>query len=162
MVQYTPLVLSFTQAHLCDTPLCNASCDHCAIPHKKINKHERVLRYYRYKYRAIWRVSHDMKSIAAGPLRLAVVIAMAIIGHKLFSKRNGGNGGAWCESTSKGTSPAPTVFTHTHTQACIAWTLVRGGVSFLSHLSTLQKAEETPKPQNARSSGNLVTRIAAT
>ena len=35
-----PLVLSFTQAHLCDTPFCNISRDNCAIPHK--NQHERV------------------------------------------------------------------------------------------------------------------------
>ena len=50
-----PLVLSFTQAHLRDTPFCNVSRDNCAIPHE--NRHERVLRYYRYKYRAIWKVS---------------------------------------------------------------------------------------------------------
>ena len=50
-----PLVLSFTKAHLCDTPFCNISRDNCAIPHE--NKHERVLRYYRYKYRAIRKVS---------------------------------------------------------------------------------------------------------
>ena len=47
-----PLVRSFTQAHLCDTPFCNVSRDNCAIPHK--NKHERVLRHYRCKYRAIF------------------------------------------------------------------------------------------------------------
>ena len=35
---YTPLVLSFTQAHLCYTPFYNVSCDKCAIPHE--NKHE--------------------------------------------------------------------------------------------------------------------------
>ena len=46
-----PMVLSFTQAHLCDTPFCNISRDNCAIPDK--NQHKRVLRYYRYKYRAI-------------------------------------------------------------------------------------------------------------
>ena len=46
-----PLVLSFTHAHLCDTPFCNISRDNCAIPHK--NKHDRVLRYYRYKFRKI-------------------------------------------------------------------------------------------------------------
>ena len=52
MVRYPPpLLLSFTQTHLCNTPLCNISRNSCAIPHK--NKHERVLRYYRYKYRAI-------------------------------------------------------------------------------------------------------------
>ena len=51
MVRYPPLVLSFTKAHLCDTPFCNTSRDNCAIPHK--NKHEMILRYYRYKYRAI-------------------------------------------------------------------------------------------------------------
>ena len=62
MVRYPPLALSFTQAHLCDTPLCNVSRDNCAIPHE--NKQENVLRYYRYK------VSRDMKSIVAGPLRL--------------------------------------------------------------------------------------------
>ena len=39
-VRYPPLVLSFAQAHLCDTPFCNVSRDYCAIPHK--NKHERV------------------------------------------------------------------------------------------------------------------------
>ena len=54
-LRYPPVVLSFTQAHLCDTPFCNVSRDTCAIPHK--NKHEKVLRYYRYKYRAIWKVS---------------------------------------------------------------------------------------------------------
>ena len=46
-----PLVLNFIQTHLCDTPFCNVSRDNCAIPHK--NKHERISRYYRYKYRAI-------------------------------------------------------------------------------------------------------------
>ena len=60
IVRYPPLVLNFTQAHLCDTPFCNVSRDNCAIPHK--NKHERVLRYYPLQ------VSRDMKSIAAGPL----------------------------------------------------------------------------------------------
>ena len=41
MVRYPPpLVLNFTQTHLCDTPFCNVSRDNCAIPHK--NKHERV------------------------------------------------------------------------------------------------------------------------
>ena len=38
MVRYLPLVLNFTQTHLCDTPFCNVSCDNCAIPIK--NKHE--------------------------------------------------------------------------------------------------------------------------
>ena len=42
-------MLSFTQAHVCGTPFCNISRDSCAIPHK--NKHDRVLRYHRYKYR---------------------------------------------------------------------------------------------------------------
>ena len=56
MVRYPPLVLSFTQAYLCDTQFCNVSRENCAIPHK--SKHERVSRYYRYeKYRAIWKVS---------------------------------------------------------------------------------------------------------
>ena len=50
-VRYPPLALSFTQAQQCDTPFCNISRDNCAMPHK--NKHERVLRYYRYKCRAI-------------------------------------------------------------------------------------------------------------
>ena len=31
MVRYPPLVLSFTQTHLCDTPFCNVSRDTCAI-----------------------------------------------------------------------------------------------------------------------------------
>ena len=55
LVRYPRLVLGFTQAHLCDTPFCNISRNNCAIPHK--NKHENVLRYYRYKYCAIWKVS---------------------------------------------------------------------------------------------------------
>ena len=38
MVRYPLLVLSFTQARLCDTPFCNVLRDNCAIPHK--NKHE--------------------------------------------------------------------------------------------------------------------------
>ena len=52
---HPPLVLSFTQAHLCDTPFCKISHDNCAVPHK--NKHERVWRYYRYKYCAVRKVS---------------------------------------------------------------------------------------------------------
>ena len=46
------LVLSFAQAHLCDTPFAT----HCTITVRypiKNEKHERVLRYYRYKYSAI-------------------------------------------------------------------------------------------------------------
>ena len=36
MVRYPPpLVLSFTHAHLCDTPFCNVSRDNCAISHFK-------------------------------------------------------------------------------------------------------------------------------
>ena len=57
-----PLVLSFTQAHMCDTPICNVSRDHCSTCHE--NKHEIVLRDYRYKHR------RNMKSIVAGPLSL--------------------------------------------------------------------------------------------
>ena len=60
MVRYPPLVLSFTQAHLCDTPFCNILRDNCAIPHK--NKHERVFAILSLQ------VSRDMRSIAAGPL----------------------------------------------------------------------------------------------
>ena len=34
MVPYPPpLVLSFVQAHLCDTPFCYIFRDNCAIPH---------------------------------------------------------------------------------------------------------------------------------
>ena len=40
MVRYPPLILGFTQAHLCDIPFRNVSRDNCAIPHE--NKHERV------------------------------------------------------------------------------------------------------------------------
>ena len=50
-----PLVPSFTQTYQCDTPFCNISRDTCAIPQE--NKHEKYLRYYRWKYRAIWKVS---------------------------------------------------------------------------------------------------------
>ena len=55
MVRYPPLILYFRQEHLCDTPFCNVSREKVAIPHK--NQRERVLRYYRYKYCAIWKVS---------------------------------------------------------------------------------------------------------
>ena len=37
-VAFPPWVLSFTQAHLCDTPFCNISRDICAIPHKSANR----------------------------------------------------------------------------------------------------------------------------
>ena len=50
-----PLLMSFTQAHLCDTPCCNVWRDICVMPQK--NKHERVLQYYRYKHGAIRKVS---------------------------------------------------------------------------------------------------------
>ena len=60
MVRYPPLVLSFTQAHLCDTPFCNISRDNCAIPHKKqARKSFAILSL---------QASRDMKSIATGPL----------------------------------------------------------------------------------------------
>ena len=53
------LALNFRQAHLC-------------IPHK--NKCERVLRYSRYRYRAI------IKSIAAGPLRIiALRVTLSVV-----------------------------------------------------------------------------------
>ena len=50
-----PLVLSLTQTYQCDTPFCNISRDTCAISQE--NKHDNILRYYRSKYRAIWKVS---------------------------------------------------------------------------------------------------------
>ena len=50
----TSLAISFTEAHLCDTPSCNIACDNCAISHK--NKHEKLW-YDRYKYRVIRKVS---------------------------------------------------------------------------------------------------------
>ena len=63
MVRYSPLVLSSTQAHLCDTPFCNISRDNCAIPHKKQARKSFAIRSLQ--------VSFDMKSIAAGPLSLS-------------------------------------------------------------------------------------------
>ena len=51
MVRYpSPPYYLVLQRHICNTPFCNISRDNCAIPHK--NKHEIILRYYRYKYRA--------------------------------------------------------------------------------------------------------------
>ena len=47
-----PLVHSFTQAHLCDTQCSDVSRDNHATPHK--NKREKVWRYYRFRYRAMW------------------------------------------------------------------------------------------------------------
>ena len=60
MVRYPPLVLSFTQAHQCDTPFCNISRDNCAIPHKKQARESFAI--------LSLQVSRDMKSIAPGPL----------------------------------------------------------------------------------------------
>ena len=40
MVRYPLLALSFTQAHLCDTPFCNVSRDNSAIPHKNLRLQE--------------------------------------------------------------------------------------------------------------------------
>ena len=60
-MRYPPLALSFTQAHLCDTPFCYVSRDICAIPHKKTST-KKVFAILSLQ------VSRDMKSIAAGPL----------------------------------------------------------------------------------------------
>ena len=43
MVRYPPLAVSFTQAHLCETPSCNVLRDSCAIPHKNKNSLEKGL-----------------------------------------------------------------------------------------------------------------------
>ena len=60
-VRYPPLVPSFTQTYQCDTPFCNISRDTCAIPPgKQARKCFAILSL---------KVSRDMKSIAAGPLR---------------------------------------------------------------------------------------------
>ena len=58
MVRYPPLVLSFTQAHLCDTPFFNISRDNCAIPHKNLTGTKEfcdtiaasIARYGKYRY----------------------------------------------------------------------------------------------------------------
>ena len=60
MVRYPPFVLSFTQAHPCDTPLCNVSRDTCAIPPKK----QAPTSFEILSLQA----SRDVKGIAAGPL----------------------------------------------------------------------------------------------
>ena len=56
-----PWVPCFTQAHLCDTPFCNISRDTCAIPPGKQARNNFAI--------LSLKVSRDMKSIAAGPLR---------------------------------------------------------------------------------------------
>ena len=55
--------LGFTQAHLCDTPFCNVSCNTCAILHKEKQAQKSFARLSS-------QVSRDMKSIVAGPLSL--------------------------------------------------------------------------------------------
>ena len=57
MARSLPLVLNFTQTHLCDTPFCNISRDNCAIPHKKTSTKEfcdtiatSITRYKKYRY----------------------------------------------------------------------------------------------------------------
>ena len=59
-----PLLLSFTQAHLCDTLFCNISRDNCAMPQKQARKSFAILSLL---------ASRDMKSIATGPLRWRTV-----------------------------------------------------------------------------------------
>ena len=54
-----PLLLSFTQAHQCDTQFCNISRDNCAIPHTKQAQNSFAI--------LLAIVSRDMKSIAIGP-----------------------------------------------------------------------------------------------
>ena len=75
-VRYPPSLLSFTQAHQCDTPFCNVSRDNVWYPHE--NKHKKVLRYYRYKYRAIWirkiLVSVKFLSAILGPEMAAPIL----------------------------------------------------------------------------------------
>ena len=56
-----PLALSFTLAHLCDTPFCNVSRDSCAMPHKKQARKSLA--------RLSLQESRNVKSTAAGPLR---------------------------------------------------------------------------------------------
>ena len=69
-----PLAITFTQAHLCDTPFCNVSRDTCVIPHEEfcdiIATYRAILVRYPMKSFVILslQVSRDMKSIAAGPL----------------------------------------------------------------------------------------------
>ena len=55
MVRHRPLVLNWTQTHLCDTPLSNVSRDNSARCPMKTST--RVLRYCRFKHRTIWKVS---------------------------------------------------------------------------------------------------------
>ena len=61
MVRYPPWILSFTQAHLCDTPFCYISGDNSSIPPQKQARNNFAI--------LSLQVSRDMKSIAAGPLR---------------------------------------------------------------------------------------------
>ena len=61
-----PLVLSFTQAHLYDTPFCNVSRDKCAIPHKSRDKRERERERESSSIPSL-QASRYMKRIAAGP-----------------------------------------------------------------------------------------------
>ena len=63
-----PLVLSFTQAHLCDTPFCNISRDNCAISTYKQARNNFAI--------VSLQVSCDMKSIAIGPLSLWAVATL--------------------------------------------------------------------------------------
>ena len=64
MLPYPPLLLSFTQAHLCDTPFCNVSSDNCAIPPPKTSTKEfcdtiatSIARYEKNRY---WASSEEV------------------------------------------------------------------------------------------------------
>ena len=61
-----PLAPTFTQAHLCDTPVCNISRDDCAIPHKTKHKYFAILSL---------QVSRDMK-IGKTPTPIKIKLAL--------------------------------------------------------------------------------------
>ena len=63
MVRYPPIILSFAQAHLCDTPFCNVSRDNCAIRHNLLKTNTKefcdtiatsIARYEKYRCSSRW------------------------------------------------------------------------------------------------------------
>ena len=90
IVRCSPLVLSFSEAYLCDTPFCNILRDNCAIPHK--NKHKKcdtiaasIARYERYRYWASKRLGSPRLS-SPSFLLVSFVVCFLASYHTLDSR----------------------------------------------------------------------------
>ena len=90
MVRYPPLVISFTQAHLCDTPFCNILRDHLRYPTKTSTKSfcdtiaASIARYEKYRYWASKVLGKSLSSLA-----LDEFLALGVLGDQLVLGQRG-------------------------------------------------------------------------